>query len=83
MGKLLVLIGLVLVLLAWVSGRGRRSSSSTGGDSARRGGRAAEEMVRCAHCGVHLPRGDALFDGSRPYCSETHRLAGPQPGAPS
>ncbi len=35
-----------------------------------------EEMVACAHCGVHLPRGDAVAgtDGTL-FCGEPHRLA--------
>lgn len=37
----------------------------------------AEAMVACAHCGVHLPRGDAVADGALAYCSEAHRIAGP------
>jgi len=36
-------------------------------------------MVECAHCGLHLPQGEAVFDGATPYCGEPHRLAGPRP----
>ena len=33
-------------------------------------------MVRCAHCGVHLPKGSALATGEQWYCSLEHqRLA--------
>ena len=35
-------------------------------------------MVECAHCGLHLPSDDALLSGTRVYCSEAHRLAGPR-----
>ena len=38
----------------------------------------AGAMVECAHCGVHFPSTDAVLDGSRVYCSEGHRLAGPR-----
>lgn len=33
-----------------------------------------QAMVRCAHCGVHLPAAEALAgaDGA-PYCSAAHR----------
>lgn len=38
-------------------------------------------MVPCAHCGVHLPRLDALTnDAGQPFCSEAHRRAGPRRG---
>ncbi|MCQ4311011.1 hypothetical protein NAV33_03750 [Pseudomonas stutzeri] len=29
-------------------------------------------MVRCAQCGVHLPREQALQDHDQWYCSQTH-----------
>ncbi|MEY2687899.1 MAG: hypothetical protein RL375_2097 [Pseudomonadota bacterium] len=36
-------------------------------------------MVRCAHCGVHLPQSEALLDDEqRSYCSAAHRGAGPR-----
>lgn len=38
----------------------------------------AENMVQCAHCGIHLPEGDAIKDEQgRTYCSQAHRQAGP------
>ncbi len=38
---------------------------------------AAQEMVRCQHCGLFLPRNEALARGSDWYCSEAHRREGP------
>jgi uncharacterized protein len=36
-----------------------------------------EEMVRCAHCGVHLPQSRAVGNARQGYfCTEEHRLAG-------
>jgi len=37
-----------------------------------------QAMVECAHCGVHVPAADAVLGGASVYCSEAHRLAGPQ-----
>jgi len=37
--------------------------------------RPVERMVRCAHCGVHLPESDALADGGAHYCNAAHRDA--------
>ena len=34
-----------------------------------------ENMVRCAHCGVHLPKGESIMVDHRHYCSEVHRHA--------
>jgi len=42
-----------------------------------------QEMVECAHCGVHLPAADALAEGSRLYCSEAHRRLGAAPKSPT
>ncbi|MDE1942638.1 MAG: hypothetical protein KGI47_05785 [Betaproteobacteria bacterium] len=36
----------------------------------------AQEMVRCAHCGLYIPRTEALPGGGAFYCSEPHRRAG-------
>jgi uncharacterized protein len=34
-------------------------------------------MVRCAHCGIHLPADEALSAGALHYCGPEHRLRGP------
>lgn len=36
---------------------------------------APEAMARCAHCGLHLPAGEALRDGQAAYCGVAHRDA--------
>ena len=35
----------------------------------------AQDMVSCKHCGVHLPKQEAIQAGGNYYCSEAHRLA--------
>lgn len=35
----------------------------------------AEDMVRCAHCGVHLPKQESFLASGEYYCSEAHRRA--------
>ncbi|TVP88509.1 MAG: hypothetical protein EA347_05705 [Thioalkalivibrio sp.] len=32
-------------------------------------------VVRCAHCGVHVPQFEAHRSGNRMYCSREHALA--------
>lgn len=39
---------------------------------------APRQIVACSHCGVHLPADEAVHDGSLPYCSASHRQAGPR-----
>lgn len=33
----------------------------------------SEDMVRCVHCGVHLPKRESVLAGGKYYCSEVHR----------
>lgn len=32
------------------------------------------DMVRCAHCGLHLPKEEALREGDAYFCSQEHLL---------
>lgn len=34
-----------------------------------------EDMVRCAHCGVHLPRSESIQADGQFFCSAEHRDA--------
>lgn len=38
-----------------------------------------EEMVSCAHCGVFLPRSEALVQSNDTWCSQAHARLGPSP----
>jgi uncharacterized protein len=35
-------------------------------------------MVRCAHCGVHLPQDRALSSRQEWYCTQAHLEQGPK-----
>ena len=35
-----------------------------------------EDMVKCAHCGVNLPRSEAIFSGGDLFCSSEHQKLG-------
>lgn len=38
----------------------------------------AENMVQCAHCGLHLPEGESIKDAQgHTYCGKAHLQAGP------
>jgi uncharacterized protein len=72
--KYLLVMAVVGVVLWLMFGSRRRA------DKPRRPAppAATEPMVACAHCGLNLPRTDALQDAAaRPFCSEAHRAAGP------
>lgn len=36
-----------------------------------------QNMLACAHCGVHIPQADALMAGDHAYCCAEHRRLGP------
>jgi uncharacterized protein len=73
-----VIVAIALVLLvALIWGRAGRAKRNDA-PAPKRGGKAPETMVSCAHCGVHLPAGDAVLLGDRAYCSTAHRDAGPR-----
>lgn len=72
-------------------GAGRGAAGSPGGNDQTSGrhaprppaGRApdptlgaAEPMVRCAHCGIHLPRSEALMKNGQTWCSDAHAQLG-------
>jgi uncharacterized protein len=48
-----------------------------GGAAARRAppSKAPQEMIACAHCGVHLPRDEALPGRGGVFCGDAHRTA--------
>lgn len=78
MARILLLLAIVVVVL-WLLASRRRSSTKPPPSQATKRNDAATPMLACAHCGVHLPQGEALTDaGGRAYCSEAHRLAGPR-----
>lgn len=44
-------------------------------------GQEPQEMVACAHCGLHLPASEAHHDlGGLPYCSAEHARLGRRRG---
>ncbi|MBE0623047.1 MAG: hypothetical protein IH605_20855 [Burkholderiales bacterium] len=67
MNKLLLLI--LVILAVWWLAKGFRRK-----DAARNASEAvAEQMVACSHCGVNLPRSEAIGEGGRYFCCAEHR----------
>jgi len=78
--KALVVL-LALLFLAWlIFGSARRRGRDARRDNTGAPGANAplEDMVACAHCGVHLPASLALQAQGRSYCSAAHRDVGPR-----
>jgi uncharacterized protein len=72
MSRLLVLI-LLVVAAVWLV---KRALLPKDGVSQKQSPPAPDELVACAHCGVHLPRSEARLAGGGLYCSEEHARLG-------
>ncbi|ABM63005.1 PP0621 family protein [Halorhodospira halophila] len=79
LGQILLVI---LIILAWIGARSllqkrlrqdseERGQTGSSGESAH-----TEEMVRCARCGVFLPRSAAYPREGVYFCSPEHRQLG-------
>ena len=85
MGKILlwalVIICVLFVarLLSHQSSKRVRQAERTRAQSQVRA--PSEQMVRCAHCGIHLPRSEALLLEGRTWCGTEHARLGPKEGA--
>jgi len=88
-GKLVFWIVVILVVLVGARILGRQAAARQARAQGRhpaaaprpagRSTAAAESMVRCAHCGIHLPRSEALMLGGDTWCSQEHARLG-RPG---
>lgn len=81
MGKILfwavVIIGVLLitrVLAHQAAKRDTKTNKPKSGKPEALG--KAEEMVRCANCGVYMPRSEAVQQNDNFWCSTEHAKAG-------
>ena len=68
----------IVIAFVWWAWRRSRSAAANQQPPAAP---TTQDMVTCAHCGVHLPRSEALTAGGHSYCSAAHRDAGPRADA--
>jgi uncharacterized protein len=66
--KYLVLLLIVLAGIWWI--RQQRKPHDRTPSATHTG---PQTMVPCAHCGTHVPEGDAIQGRGGVYCSEQHR----------
>jgi len=68
----------LLAVLAFAIGlwRSRRAGDDNGTPAPKRPA-LPQDMLACAHCGIHIPRSEALMLGPQAYCSAEHRRLGP------
>ncbi len=60
----LIGIGLVIWILVRLAKSPRVEQRNTG---------KVDDMVRCARCGIFVPRNEAVKEGDRYYCCSRHR----------
>lgn len=70
MKYLVLLIVLAVVVGVW---RSRRPPASGPEKAPPRAPALPQDMVACSHCGVHVPRAEALMLGQHAYCCAEHR----------
>jgi uncharacterized protein len=78
MSKILfwVVVILVALLVMRLLARHSVASKSRAQPPGRKGPRRFEAMVQCAHCGVHLPAGEAVHVNGNTWCSHEHARLG-------
>ncbi len=78
--KFFLLLGLFFVAVWLIRGGRRRGLPGTppqtpaapsGGD----GRPSSESVVACVHCGLHLPKSEAVSGAAGWFCGDAHRLA--------
>ena len=69
MAKLLFIFIVGLIIYGLIRGYSRRRSKGDADPQVKSG----EDMVRCSHCGVHLPRSESILAEGKFFCSEEHR----------
>lgn len=70
----LVLLIVAVLLLVWLIRSARRPDKPAPREPAETRDPASDTMVACAHCGVHLPRGEAVESHGELFCGDAHRL---------
>jgi uncharacterized protein len=70
--KILLLIGIGFVVWGVI----RAYQRSLAKPPASRDEKAVEDMVKCAHCGVNLPRSEAFYSGGDFFCTPEHKQLG-------
>lgn len=74
MKYLVLLIVLVVAIGIW---RSRRAPYASRDKSVPTPLALPQDMLACAHCGIHIPQAEALMLGNYAYCSDEHRRLGP------
>jgi uncharacterized protein len=69
----LVLLLILLGVISWIRLQRRNDASSSSSSSVSSKAPMPQDMLPCAHCGVHVPRHDTITGSRGVYCSAEHR----------
>ncbi len=73
-----LLVALVVMVAIGIWRNNRRKEEDAPPPPRRSKQRQVEQMVTCAHCGLHLPASDAVASKDQlHYCCSEHRRLGP------
>lgn len=67
MSRLFLLIAIAILVYLLVKSYRKNDTPQSRSD--------AEDMVRCAHCGVHFPKSEGILAGGHFFCGVEHRDA--------
>lgn len=72
---------LIIALVAWLLLRMIKNWANRAAQKQKDRRSQVETMVRCQHCGLHVPKKEALESDNKYYCSREHlRLHQDDPG---
>ena len=80
MGRFVLLVVLAVVAIWLIRRALLHASRAKQGEPGMPSAKAEGELVKCAHCGTHLPLAEARALGDRVYCSDEHARLGPGRG---
>lgn len=73
MTKILLIIVLVAVAIAWFRARSKPPGARPATPKSEATQPLGERMVTCAQCGLNLPAGEAVFDAAGgAFCGSAH-----------
>jgi uncharacterized protein len=75
MAKILLFLVAVFVLLWLLRGATERRGNGRNDAARPKGPTPPQPMIACSHCGVHLPRDEALPGRGGVFCGDAHRTA--------
>lgn len=70
--RLMVILVLAALVYGWLRSNQRHNRDARNALSQPP---LAEDMVRCAQCGIHLPRSEGILSAQKTFCCVEHRDA--------